>query len=147
MNPAWLDDHRVFDRVIAPGALYGAMAASAAMSEGGGTVEIGDFQLLTALAFPEDSAGGTESQADREIQLVFGQSEDSGRPVRIYSRDNESGWLQHAAGNVLVDGLRLKQARDWIWTSSGPAFRQWMSTTTTVPGRKPGWVWDRPSAH
>ena len=33
-DPAWLADHRVFGRLIAPGALYGALAASACRAEG-----------------------------------------------------------------------------------------------------------------
>ena len=33
-DPAWLGDHRVFNRTIAPGALYGAMAAIACRTEG-----------------------------------------------------------------------------------------------------------------
>ena len=36
-DPAWLRDHRVFGRVIAPGALYGAMAAAASLAEEGHT--------------------------------------------------------------------------------------------------------------
>ena len=36
--PAWMNDHRVFGRVIAPGALYGAMAISASVAEGSGSM-------------------------------------------------------------------------------------------------------------
>ena len=49
-DPAWLGDHRVFGRVVAPGALYGAMAATTALVEGGGAV-VEDLQLHNPLVF------------------------------------------------------------------------------------------------
>lgn len=42
-DPEWLSDHRVFGRVIAPGALYGAMAASASLTEETGAVVVEDI--------------------------------------------------------------------------------------------------------
>ena len=44
IEPAWLADHRVFGRVVAPGALYGAMAASASLAEGSECVALEDMQ-------------------------------------------------------------------------------------------------------
>jgi len=44
-EPAWLNDHRVFERLIAPGALSGAMAMAASLAEGGGPVALEDMQL------------------------------------------------------------------------------------------------------
>ena len=55
-DPAWLNDHRVFGRIIAPGALYGAMAASASLAEGNGSVILEDMQLHTPLVFPEEDS-------------------------------------------------------------------------------------------
>jgi len=99
-DPQWLDDHRVFDRVIAPGALYGAMAASAARLEGGGTVVVEDFQLHNALVFPgEDSADGN-GEAGRRLQLVLDESGEPSRPVQMYSKGSEGDWLQHVEGRV-----------------------------------------------
>ena len=57
-DPAWLQDHKVFGRLIAPGALYGTMAASAALAEGSDSVVLEDMQLHSPLVFSEqDSAG------------------------------------------------------------------------------------------
>ena len=57
-DPAWLSDHRVFGRVLAPGALYGAMAATTALAEGSGSAVVEDMQLHNALVFPEQDCRG-----------------------------------------------------------------------------------------
>ena len=62
-DPAWLGDHRVFNRLVAPGALYGSMAISACAAErlGGGVIE--DFQMRSALVFSEKGAAdGSEEE-------------------------------------------------------------------------------------
>ena len=51
-DPSWLNHHCVFGREIMPGALYGALAASAALSEGAELVDVNDLQLQS----PMDSA-------------------------------------------------------------------------------------------
>ena len=62
-DPAWLGDHRVFNRLVAPGALYGAMAMSACIAERPGAAVIEDFQMQSALVFPEkDGADGNEEK-------------------------------------------------------------------------------------
>ena len=74
-DPAWLGDHRVFDRVVAPGALYGAMAASASAIESPGPLVVGDFQMRTALVFPRDGRrmrDGSEEDGRRLQLLVDG---------------------------------------------------------------------------
>ncbi len=103
-DPQWLDDHRVFDRVIAPGALYGAMAASAARVEGSGTVVVEDFQLHNALVFPEDDSTDGDGEAGRRLQLVLDQSDEPSRAVQIYSKGSEGGWTQHVEGRVSLGG-------------------------------------------
>ena len=104
-DPPWLDDHRVFNRVIAPGALYGAMAASAALVEGGGTVVVEDFQLHNALVFPEDDSTDGDGEAGRRLQLVLDESDAPSRAVQIYSKGGEGGWTQHVEGHRVVRGL------------------------------------------
>ena len=52
-DPSWLDDHRVFGRVIMPGALYGAVAAAAMRAEGAAALEVADLQLHSPMVFPE----------------------------------------------------------------------------------------------
>ena len=70
-DPAWLADHRVFDRVVAPGALYAAMALAAAGSERAGGSEgnvsavVEDFQLHTALILPEPDPESGDGEGSR----------------------------------------------------------------------------------
>ncbi len=103
-DPQWLDDHRVFDRVIAPGALYGAMAASATLVERSGTALVEDFQLHNALVFPAEDSGDGNGEAGREVQLVLDQSDEPSRTVQIYSRGSEGDWTQHVEGLVSSGG-------------------------------------------
>ncbi len=103
-DPPWLDDHRVFDRVIAPGALYGAMAASAALVEGGGTVVVEDFQLHNALVFPEEDSADGSGDAGRRLQLVLDASDEPSAGVQIYSKGSEGGWTQHVEGRISSGG-------------------------------------------
>ena len=103
-DPPWLDDHRVFDRVIAPGALYGAMAATAALVEGSGTVVVEDFQLQNALVFPEAESAGGNGESSRQVQLVLDESDEPVRPVHIYSKGSDGGWIQHVEGRVSSGG-------------------------------------------
>ena len=105
-DPAWLDDHRIFGRVVAPGALYGAMAAAAASPDGDGPVVVEDLQLRSALVLPagnEDEGQGAES---RRVQIVLDES-DSGaaQRVEIYSKGSgDEGWTLHAEGQVSAGG-------------------------------------------
>ena len=95
-DPAWLNDHRVFGRVIAPGALYGAMAISASVAEGSGSMLIEEAQLHNALIFgEEDSENGGEG---REMQVLLeAPGEEPSRLVRIFSKgEAEEDWTLHA---------------------------------------------------
>ncbi|MDE0622803.1 MAG: beta-ketoacyl synthase N-terminal-like domain-containing protein, partial [Bryobacterales bacterium] len=100
-DPEWLSDHQVFGRVIAPGALYGAMAAAASLAEGAGSALVEDLQLHNALVFPKsDSQDGGEG-AGRTVQVVLGSSEGAdSRPVQIFSRGSDGGWTVHVEGRV-----------------------------------------------
>ena len=76
-DPAWLADHRVFGRLVAPGALYGAMAASACMAEGAAPAVVEDFQMQSALVFPEGDASGVSGEEGRRLQVLLdGSGED-----------------------------------------------------------------------
>jgi len=102
-DPAWLEDHRVFGRLVAPGALYGAMAATASLTEGSGSVVMEDMQLHNPLVFPEpDSGNGGEE--GRKMQVVLDDPEQSSsRRVQIYSRGaDEQEWTLHVEGRVLA---------------------------------------------
>ncbi len=101
-DPAWLGDHRVFGRLIAPGALYGAMAASAARAEGSEAVVIEDFQIRSALVFPDQDGEEGAGETARRVQVLLDFPEDGpSRRVRVLSRaEDEEGWTLHAEGRI-----------------------------------------------
>ena len=101
-DPAWLGDHRVFGRVVVPGALYGAMAASACTADGAGAAVVEDFQMQTALVLPEVDGADAGDGAGHRLQLLLDDAgEDGSRRLRILSRaaDGED-WTLHAEGRV-----------------------------------------------
>ncbi len=105
-DPAWLDDHRVYGRVIAPGALYGAMAAAAAAPQGGEAVVVEDLQLRTALVLPEEDEDEGPQTGSRNVQVVLdGGGTGQPRRVEVYSKgDGDEGWTLHAEGQVSTGG-------------------------------------------
>ncbi len=100
-DPEWLGDHRVFGRIIAPGALYGAMAASACLAEGRGSVVVEEMQLHNALIFPEEDSEDGTGEEGRKVQAVLDPSEQANsRRVQIFSRGSEEGWTLHVEGRM-----------------------------------------------
>ena len=101
-DPPWLSDHRVFGRVIAPGALYGAMAASAPLSGAAVPAVVEDMQLVAMLALPEQDAQNGAAPQARSVQVVFdAQDETAARGFEIFSRGaDEEAWTLHATGRV-----------------------------------------------
>ena len=100
-DPAWLADHQVFGRVIAPGALYGAMAASACFVDGSDVALLEDMQLHNPMVFPEQANQGGTEQDGREVQVVLDDTgQTSARLVQVYSRGAESEWMLHLEGRV-----------------------------------------------
>ena len=147
-DPEWLNDHRVFERVIAPGALYGAMAASLSLARTGGQVVVEEMQLHNALVFPEDDSGDETEAASRKVQLVLGGPGDEGPDVvRILSKaPAEAEWTLHTECRVPsgadppgavrrvdlaglkselspVDAATLYRARAATGIDLGPSFR------------------------
>ena len=102
-DPAWLQDHKVFGRLVAPGALYGAMAASACLAEGSGSIVIEDMQLHSPMVFPEQkSAEGTDD--GRTMQVVLDASEQtSSRQVQVFTRGSEREWTTHVECRIAPD--------------------------------------------
>ena len=101
-DPAWLEDHRVFGRLVAPGALYGAMAVSASFAEGAGGDALEDMQFRNPLIFPDQDAGEGAAEPGRKMQVLLdGPGEEPSRRIRILSR-GESGdeWTLHAEARV-----------------------------------------------
>ena len=101
-DPAWLSDHRVFGRVVAPGALYGGMAASAALADKAGSVVVEDLQLHSPLVFPQEDSENESADRGRKVQVVLDHSAGAlSRRVEIFSRgESEEGWTLHAEGRV-----------------------------------------------
>ncbi|MYB52718.1 MAG: SDR family NAD(P)-dependent oxidoreductase, partial [Acidobacteriia bacterium] len=100
-DPEWLSDHQVFGRVIAPGALYGAMAAAASLAEGADTAMVEDLQLHNALVFPKSDSQDGGEDAGRTVQVVLDSSERAdSRNVQIFSRGSDGGWTVHVEGRV-----------------------------------------------
>ena len=103
-DPAWLNDHRVFERRIAPGALSGAMAMAASLSEGGGPVCLEDMQLHSPLVFPEDKSEDGTDEGGRKLQVALDTPEPaSPRRVQVFSRGPEGEWTLHLEGRVSPD--------------------------------------------
>ena len=125
-DPAWMDDHRVFDHVLAPGALYGAMAAAVGFAEGAGSAVVEDLQMRNPLVFPASSKDSSEEESTpggRKVQVVVASTK--GAPtqhVEIFSKgDGEDDWTLHAeaevseaatgqvaTGTVVLDGIRRR---------------------------------------
>ena len=104
-EPVWLQDHRVFGRLVVPGALYGAMAASASLAEGNSAIHLEDMQLHSPLVFPDKDTDDGTGEDGRKVQVVLDSSEDpSGRRIRIFSKGTESAWTMHVEGRVLSNG-------------------------------------------
>ncbi len=150
-DPAWLADHRVFGRLIAPGALYGAMAASACRAGGDAAVVVEDFRMQSALVFAGDGAGEDTGDGDagRRMQVLLDAGGDGpSRRVRVLSKgDDDEEWTLHAEGQVSsgaagppeaappfdADGLKAGfspvdlpayyRAKSAVGIDLGPAFR------------------------
>ena len=155
-DPAWLADHRVFGRLIAPGALYGAMAASASLAEGSDSVVLEDIQLHSALVFSErDSEDGADEDG-RRVQVVLGDTERaSSRPVQIFSKGADDEWTMHIEGRVLPDAglpgagarIDLEGLKSRLSEADVPAYYRAKSSTGIDLGplfRTLGTVWSGP---
>ena len=111
-DPAWLADHRVFGRLIAPGALYGAFAAASAAGRDSEPVLIEDFQLQNPLVLLDDASDEVDASEEaveaegRHIQVLLDEHE-SARRVQVLSRgagegkgEADSEWTLHAEGRI-----------------------------------------------
>ncbi len=155
-DPAWLKDHRVFGRLIAPGALYGAMAASASLAEGGGSVVLEDMQLHSALVFSEKDSEDGADEDGRKVQVVLDDSEQaSSRRVQIYSKGPDDEWTMHVEGRVLPGGpspesggrVDLEELKARLSPADVPAYYRAKTSTGIDLGplfRTLGTVWSGP---
>ena len=141
-DPPWLDDHRVFDRLVAPGALSGAMAITASLAEGGGPVVLEDMQLHNPLVLPEPDKSGAEG-GGRRLQAVLEASEaGSPRRVQVFSKGDEGEWTLHLEGRVSPDagvpesggGVDLDNLKAALTPGDVGAYYQARSATGIVLG-------------
>ena len=106
-DPAWLGDHRVFGRVVAPGALYGSLAAAATNSLRGqaGAVSVENLRLHAPLILPDAGEEGDAAGNGRTVQIIAGRAGDGlGRTLEIYSRERAGDdWTLHAQGRVSTE--------------------------------------------
>ncbi len=101
-DPEWLNDHRVFGRLVVPGALYGAMATLASAAEAG-SLAVEDMQLHNPLIFSEEEDGSGEE--GRKVQVLLDRSEEgASRRVQILSRGEDGEeWTLHAEAQIAAD--------------------------------------------
>jgi acyl transferase domain-containing protein/NADPH:quinone reductase-like Zn-dependent oxidoreductase/NADP-dependent 3-hydroxy acid dehydrogenase YdfG len=112
-DPAWLGDHRVFGRVLAPGSLFAAMAAAAVGSGGDGTIVVEDLQLRSPLMLPDGRSEDDPEQPSRSLQLILAEADGSpGRRFEIFSRaTGTEGWTIHAEGRAGVGAAPAERTR------------------------------------
>ena len=108
-DPAWLPDHLVYERIVAPGGMFGAMAVSAALADGRGPVAVHDMQMHSALVFddePDDDPGDAPDSGGRRLQVVIDSPTDEPRRrFEIFSKgEAEQGWTLHAQGWLSSEG-------------------------------------------
>ncbi len=112
-DPAWVADHKVFDRLVAPGALYGAMAVSACLAESEGTQSLDDMQLQSPLIFPEDDSEAAPDEDSRKMQVLLDPPDEGGsRRVQILSRGSDGEeWTRHAEGRISAGSTGGEESR------------------------------------
>jgi acyl transferase domain-containing protein/acyl carrier protein len=95
-SPAWLGDHRVFERVVFPGAGFAelALAAAGELWPEAGALRLDELLLLEPLVLEGEDAA--------VVQVVLDEVDGEGRrSVKIYSRgDAASPAREHAVGRV-----------------------------------------------
>ena len=105
-DPGWLGDHRVFDQVVVPGAMFGAMAAGVLWSEGASSVTLEDCQLHSPMILPNDQEEGDSKprDADRMLQLLCdGPKTRPARRFELFSKGADDDWTLHMDGRMLPD--------------------------------------------
>ncbi|MBV9488723.1 MAG: SDR family NAD(P)-dependent oxidoreductase, partial [Verrucomicrobia bacterium] len=89
----WLAQHRLFGTMVAPGALYAAMA----LATRPGPWRLAQGVIARPLSFPGE-------QADRQVQLVLkpGPKQSAHQLFEIYSKadDTDSPWTLHVTGTI-----------------------------------------------
>ncbi len=110
-DPAWMVDHLVYDRIVAPGGMYGAMAVSASLSDGSGPAIVDEMQTHNALIFEDETPEDPSKDFGRKLQFVLdGTDQGSGRRFEIFSKGAmDDNWTLHAEGNLVSDASDLEK--------------------------------------
>ena len=98
-DPAWLGDHRVFGRVVVPGAFYAAQAVAAVAGEDGtGSAVVEEVRIERPLVLADEAEDG----AGRLVQFLLGREERSVGPELggVQPRSADDPWVRHAAGRA-----------------------------------------------
>ena len=115
-EPSWLSDHCVLGALIAPGALYGAMAVCASNEEGASSVLVEDVKLYHPMIFP-DPDDEQEDGAGRKIQVLLEAPENgSARSFQIHSKgEADQDWVLHADGRIPAEsGAAGPELGAWV---------------------------------
>jgi NADPH:quinone reductase-like Zn-dependent oxidoreductase len=87
-SPPYLNDHRIFDVPLFPGAGYLEVALTAArLALGVETLSLAEVQIQEALALPETG--------ERLMQTAVSPPQNGQATVRIFSQDESGKWQQH----------------------------------------------------
>ena len=118
-EPGWLKDHRRCGAAAAPGALFAAQAACAALREAAaGPAVVDDLRILEPLVLPERPAGDEGPEPGRLVQVVLGPPDGGGgRSLGVFGDGGEAGggWVAHAEGTVRT-GVELPPAAEALET-------------------------------
>ena len=101
-DPQWLRDHKVYGRVVMPGAVYGAMGATAPLAEGGSASVVEELQLHNPLVYPEYDEDGDTPEPGRRLQMIVDAAK-PGQPrhFEVYSKgEGDQDWTLHAEGQL-----------------------------------------------
>ena len=155
-DPPYLNDHKVFGRLVAPGALYGAMAVAASLAEGNGSIAVDDVQLHSPLVFSNKVSENGAGEEGRKVQVSLDASEQaSSRRVQLFSRGADSEWTLHIEASVPLDApaqeagvrLDLEELTSRLSPADVPAYYRAKSATGIDLGplfRTLGRVWAGP---
>ncbi len=104
-DPSWLGDHQVFGRVVMPGAVYDAMAATVPQIEDAAGTAVEELQLHNPLVYPAYDADSESEEPGPRLQLVIdAPKDDYSRSFEVFSKgEGGEDWLLHAEGQLSPD--------------------------------------------
>ena len=101
VRPGMAEGSPGFRRLVAPGALYGAIAALASRNGADETAVVEDFQLHSPLVFTQKDDEHETGEQGRKIQAVIDNSdESSARRFQLFSKGGDQAWRIHVEGRV-----------------------------------------------